>query len=100
MLWPVLLGTEPRDTAWSLGERVSARLRWLDAPELPDDVLLHRVAARASALIDAHGRPWAQLVETGGLRAIRESHLAAGHITLDGCLGFDAFLRVLGDLPV
>jgi hypothetical protein len=40
MLWPVLLNTHPREATWSLGERVTTRLRWLDHPELPDDLVL------------------------------------------------------------
>lgn len=99
MLWPVLLDAHPRDTAWSLGERVSTRLRWLDAPDLPADLIVRQVGVRASALPGADGRPWAQLVEAGGLVAFREGHQAAGHLVLDGCLGFDAFLPLIDGLP-
>ena len=87
-----MLRSDPRDTSWSLGERVSTRLRWLDRPGLPEDLVLRQVAVRASALLGADGRPWAQLVEAGALRAVRDGHLATGRLTLDGCLGFDAFL--------
>ncbi|MFI5493468.1 hypothetical protein [Actinoplanes sp. NPDC051859] len=38
MIWPVLLTSFPRDSDWAVGERVSARVRWLDASDLPDDV--------------------------------------------------------------
>jgi hypothetical protein len=100
MLWPVLLDTCPRDSRWSLGERVSTRLRWLDDPDLPDDLVLRQVGVRASTLNDAHGQPWAQLIRSGGLRAVREGHHDAGDRTLDGCLGFDAFLPLIGELPV
>ncbi|MFI7598890.1 hypothetical protein [Actinoplanes sp. NPDC049681] len=100
MLWPVLLDTAPRETLWALSERVSTRLRWLDDPDLPDDLVLHRVVVRASTLLDFDGHPWAQLVEAGDLRAIRGGDHRAGDVTLDGCLGFDASLGVLGDLPV
>ena len=62
--------------------------------------MVRQVGVRASALIGAHGRPWAQLVEAGGLRAVREGHHAAGDLKLDGCLGFDAFLHLIGELPV
>jgi hypothetical protein len=99
MLWPVLLDTAPRDTTWSLGERVSTRLRWLDAPDLPEDLVLHQVVVRASALLDVDGKPWAQLIEDGDLRAVRDGDHQAGDVTLDGCLGFDAFLRIIGELP-
>lgn len=99
MLWPILLWSDPRDTAWSLGERVSTRLRWLDSPGLPDDLVVHQVGARASALLDADGRPWAQLVQAGGLRAVRDGHRATGSVTLDGCLGYDAYLPLIGELP-
>ncbi|GGN22384.1 hypothetical protein FHR83_005548 [Actinoplanes campanulatus] len=100
MLWPVLLDTAPRDTTWSLGEQVSTRLRWLDAPDLPEDLLLHQIVVRAGTLLDVDGQPWAQLIEAGDLRAIREGDHRAGDVTLDGCLGFDAFLSIIGDLPV
>lgn len=99
MLWPVLLDASPRVTDWSLGERVSTPLRWLDAPDLPDDLVVRRAAARASALLDADGQPWAQLIEAGGLVAVREGHLTAGDVTLGGCLGLDAFLPLIGELP-
>ena len=99
MLWPVLLDDAPRDTAWSRGERVSTRLRWLDEPDLPDDLVLHRVGVRASTLLGYDGQPWAQLVEAGDLRAVRQGDHRAGDVTLDGCLGFDAFLGIIGELP-
>src|SRR5690242_17232028 len=99
MLWPVLLDTTPRDTAWSLGERVSTRLRWLDHPDLPDELVPRQIAVRASTLLDADGQPWAQLIEAGDLRALREGEPRTGAVTLDGCPGFDAFLGVIGELP-
>jgi hypothetical protein len=99
MRWPVLLNTHPRETPWSLGERVTTRLRWLDDPELPDDLLLHQVVVRANTLLDADGRPWAQLVAAGDLLAIREGDHRDGEVTLDGCLGFDAYLGLIGELP-
>jgi hypothetical protein len=99
MLWPVLLNTHPREATWALGERVTTRLRWLDDPELPDDLVLHQVVVRVSALLDVGGRPWAQLVEAGGLLAVREGDHRDGQVTLDGCLGFDAFLGLIGELP-
>ncbi|BCY08778.1 hypothetical protein [Actinoplanes sp. L3-i22] len=99
MLWPVLLDSTPRDTAWSVGERVSTRLRWLDDPDLPDELVLRQVAVRASTLLAADGQPWAQLIEAGDLRAVREDDHRTGAVTLDGCLGFDAFLRIIGELP-
>lgn len=100
MLWPVLLDSTPRDAIWSLGERVSTRLRWLDNPDLPDDLLLHRVPVRASTLRNCHGQPWAQLIEAGDLLAVREGDQRSGEVALDGCLGFDAMLGVIGELPV
>jgi len=100
MLWPVLLRTDPLGASWSLGERVSTRLRWLDEPGLPADLVLRHIGVRASPLIGADGQPWAQLIEAGGLRAVREGHRGAGDLTLDGCLGHDAFLRLVGGLPV
>ncbi|BCJ44159.1 hypothetical protein GCM10010168_09720 [Actinoplanes ianthinogenes] len=99
MLWPVLLNTAPRDTPWALGERVSTRLRWLDDPDLPEDLVLHQRVVRASPLLDAGGQPWAHLVEAGDLRAVRDGDHRAGDVALDGCLSFDAFLRIIGDLP-
>ena len=100
MLWPVLLNADPRDATWSLGERVSTRLRWLDNPELPDDLVLQEVVMRASTLINSHGQPWAQLLRAGDPLAVREGDHRAGDITLDGCLGFDAYLGIIGELPV
>jgi hypothetical protein len=100
MLWPVLLDTAPRDTTWCLGERVSTRLRWLDDPDLPDDLVVHRIVAGAGPLLDLDGQPWAQLIEVGELRAVRDGDHPAGDVTLDGCLGFDAFLRTIDGLPV
>ncbi|MBO3743068.1 hypothetical protein [Actinoplanes flavus] len=100
MLWPVLLDTAPRDTTWSLGEQVSTRLRWLDAPDLPENLALHQIAVRAGTLLDADGQPWTQLIEAGDLHAVRDGDHRAGAITLDGCLGFDAYLGVIGELPV
>ncbi|MBW6439231.1 hypothetical protein KZ829_36465 [Actinoplanes hulinensis] len=100
MLWPVLLDSAPRDTTWSLGERVSTRLRWLDAPDLPEDLVLQQTVVRAGTLLGFDGQPWAQLIGAGGLRAVREGDHRAGDVTLDGCLGFDAFLRIIDDLPV
>ncbi|MET8149634.1 hypothetical protein ACIBSW_23830 [Actinoplanes sp. NPDC049668] len=100
MLWPVLLDTAPRATTWSLGERVSTRLRWLDDPDLPNDQVLHQVFMRAGTMHDFDGQPWAQLIEAGDLRAVREGDHRAGDVTLDGCLGFDAHLRIIGELPV
>ncbi|WP_436536226.1 hypothetical protein [Actinoplanes sp. HUAS TT8] len=99
MLWPVLLDTSPRDTVWSVGERISTRLRWLDDPDLPDDLMLRHVALRAGALLDVDGEPWAQLLEAGDLRAIRAGVYETGEVTLDGCLGFDAFLGMINELP-
>lgn len=99
MIWPILLSADPRDTTWSLGDRVSTRLRWLDDPDLPDDLLLHQVALRASTLTDFHGQPWAQLVEAGDLLAVRQGDHRGGAVTLDGCLGFDAYLGLIGELP-
>ena len=100
MLWPVLLDTAPRDTTWSLGELVSTRLRWLDDPDLADDLVLHQAVVRASTLLDVDGQPWAQLIEAGDLNAVRQGHHRAGDVTLNGCLGFDAFLKVIGELPI
>ncbi len=99
-LWPVLLDTHPRDTVWSLGERVSTRLRWLDNPDLPDDVVLRQIPARAGTLVDSHGRPWAQLIRIGDVLAVREGDHRAGEVTLGGCLGVDAYLGLVGDVPV
>jgi hypothetical protein len=79
---------------------VSTRLRWLDAPGLPQDLVLRHARVRASVLLGADGRPWAQLVEAGGLVAVRDGHQVAGDLVLGGCLGFDAFLAVIGELPV
>ena len=71
---------------------MSTRLRWLDNPDLPGDLVLHRRAVQASTLIDHHGQPWAQLITSSGLIAVREGDHRAGDVTLDGCLGFDAYL--------
>lgn len=100
MLWPVLLNADPLAASWSLGERVSTRLRWLDHPDLPADLALRQVGVRASMLTGADGQPWAQLIEAGGLRAVRDGHHGAGHLTVDGCPGYDDFLRLIGELPV
>jgi hypothetical protein len=99
MLWPVLLTTHPREATWSLGERVTTRLRWLDDPELADDLVLHQVVVRASTLFDVDGHPWAQLLEAGDLLAVREGDRQGGEVTLDGCLGFDAYLGLISELP-
>jgi len=99
MLWPVLLNTHPREATWSLGERVTTRLRWLDDPGLPDDLVLHQVVVRSNTLLDVDGRPWAQLIEAGDLFAVREGDHRDGEGTLDGCLGFDAYLGLIGELP-
>ncbi|WP_433076892.1 hypothetical protein ACQP1P_33120 [Dactylosporangium sp. CA-052675] len=99
MLWPVLLNTHPREANWSLGERVTTRPRWLDDPEPPDDLVLHQVVVRASTLLDADGRPWAQLVQAGNLLAVRQGDDRRGELTLDGCLGFDGWLGLIGELP-
>ncbi|MEV6930994.1 hypothetical protein AB0M46_41785 [Dactylosporangium sp. NPDC051485] len=100
MLWPVLLDTHPREPWWSQGERVTTRLRWLDNPELPDDLVLRQVVVRATTLLDVDGRPWAQLIEAGDLRAVREADHLGGDIALDGCLGLDAYLHLIGELPI
>jgi len=100
MLWPVLLDTGPRDTTWSLGERVSTRLRWVDDPDLPDDLVLHQVVVRASTLLDIDEQPWAQLIEAGDLLAVRQGDHRTGDVTIDGCLGLDDFLGIIGELPV
>jgi hypothetical protein len=94
-----LLDAHPREDTWSLGERVMTRLRWLDDPELPDDLVLHQVVAQASPLFDLDGNPWAQLLERGDLLAVRRGDHRGGEVTLNGCLGFDAFLRLIGELP-
>lgn len=99
MLWPVLLNTHPREATWSLGELVTTRLRWLDDPELPDDLVLHQVVVRSSTLLDVDGRPWAQLIEGGDLQAVREGDHRDGAVALDGCLGFDAYLGLIAYLP-
>ncbi|MEV0900678.1 hypothetical protein [Actinoplanes sp. NPDC049802] len=61
--------------------------------------MLRRIVVRAGALPGFDGRPWAQLVEAGDLRAVREGDHRVGDVTLDGCLGFDAFLGIIGELP-
>jgi hypothetical protein len=99
MLRLVLLNTHPREATWSLGERVTTRLRWLDDPELPDDLVLHQVIVRASPLLDVDGHLWAQLLEAGDLLAVREGDHRDGAMVLDGCLGFDAYLGLIGYLP-
>lgn len=99
MIWPVLLDAYPRDTPWSLGERVVTRLRWLDDPQLPEDEVLHRVVLRTSALLDADGQPWAHLVTAGDLVAVRDGDHRGGEDTFDGCLGFDGYLGIIGYLP-
>jgi hypothetical protein len=99
MLWPVVLDPHPRDAAWSVGERVTTRLRWLDDPQLPDDLVLREVVARAHPLLDVDGRPWAQVIEAGGLRAVREGDQRGGAVTLGGCLGVDAYLGLIDKLP-
>ncbi|MCU7722613.1 hypothetical protein ODJ79_02685 [Actinoplanes sp. KI2] len=100
MLWPVALDTHPRDATWSVGERVTTRLRWLDDPQLPDDLVLRDVVVRAHPLLDADGRPWAQVVEAGGLRAVREGDHRGGVVTVGGCPGVDAGLGLIEALPV
>ncbi|MBG0568670.1 hypothetical protein [Actinoplanes aureus] len=50
-------------------------------------------------LLGYDGLPWVQLIEPGDLRAVREGDHRAGDVTLDGCLGFDAFLGLIGELP-
>lgn len=71
----------------------------LDTPDLPDDLVLRQVIAQARTLLGFDGQPWAHLVEAGGLRAVRPGAHPPGEVTLDGCLGFDAMLAVIGDLP-
>ncbi|WP_433618371.1 hypothetical protein ACQP2P_20945 [Dactylosporangium sp. CA-139114] len=95
----MLLNTPLREP-WSQGKRVTTRLRWLDEPELPDDLVLRQVLVRAGTLLDFGGRPWAQLIEAGDLRAVREADHLGGDVVLDGCLGFDAYLGLIGELPV
>jgi hypothetical protein len=68
MLWPVLLNTHPRDAMWSLGERVTTWLRWLDDPKLLDQLVRHQVVVRASTLLDVDGRLLAQLIEAATAR--------------------------------
>ncbi|MFB9236256.1 hypothetical protein ACFFWC_11970 [Plantactinospora siamensis] len=99
MPWPVLLDAHPRAATWSLGERVTTRLSWLDHPELPDDLVLRQVVFRVSPLQDADGRPWAQLITAGDLLAVRAGDHRGGEVALDGCLGVDAYLGLIGDLP-
>jgi hypothetical protein len=68
MLWPILLNTHPRDAMWSLGERVTTWLRWLDDPKLFDQLVRHQVVVRASTLLDVDGRLLAQLIEAATAR--------------------------------
>ncbi|WP_030443572.1 hypothetical protein [Actinoplanes subtropicus] len=99
MLWPVLLNTHPREATWSVGERVTTRLRWLDDPQLPDDLKLRHIVVRARTLLDVDGRPWAQLLQAGDMVAVRQGDHRDGEVRLDGCLGFDAYLELIGELP-
>jgi hypothetical protein len=99
MLWPVLVATHPREATWTRGERVTTRLRWLDDPQLPDDLILHDVVVRASTMCDVEGQPWGQLVKAGDLVAVRQGDHRDGEVRLDGCLGFDAHLGLFGELP-
>lgn len=99
MLWPVLLDSHPREATWSVGERITTRLRWLDEPRLPDDLVLHQVVVRAATLLDVDGDPWAQLIEAGDLVAVRQGDQRSGELRLDGCLGVDAYLRLIAELP-
>ena len=71
MLWPVLLGSEPMATPWSVGDLVTARLRWCDSPNLPDDMVMRDVDMRAEVLRDGDGRPRAQVVRAGAIAAAR-----------------------------
>jgi hypothetical protein len=93
----VLLGTHPRDARWAVGEQVTTRLRWLDDPPVPAGL---RTAVRATPLPDVDGRPWAQLVRAGDLVALREGDVRGGDLVLSGCLGVDAYLGLVGGLPV
>ena len=96
MIWPVL---SLRDTGWSPGERVNPRLHWLDDPDLPADLVLHQVAVRATTWPDADGKPWAQMIEAGDLRALRQGDHRPGDLSLDGCLIVDHYPVLTGDLP-
>lgn len=99
MRWPVLLDGSPRDTDWSLGERVEARLSWLDDPDLPAGLVLHQVAVRAGTWRNADGEPWAQMIEAGALRALRQGDHRDGDLALDGCLIVDAYPALTGARP-
>ncbi|GGQ67862.1 hypothetical protein [Couchioplanes azureus] len=102
MLWPVLLlgGCCHPDTIWCPGERVETRLHWVDDPDLPAELVLHQVGVRAGTWLDADRKPWAQMIEAGDLRALRQGDHRAGDLVLDGCLMVDAYPVLTGDLPL
>ncbi|OJF14950.1 hypothetical protein [Couchioplanes caeruleus] len=102
MLWPVMLlnGCCPPDTIWALGERVETRLSWLEDPDLPADLVLHQVTVRAGTWLNANGQPWAQMIEAGDLRALRQGDHRSGDLVLDGCLIVDAYPALTGYLPL
>lgn len=85
---------------WSVGQRVSAPLRWCDAPELPDDLTVHDVAAQAQLLYGPDRRPIGQLVTMAGITAGQTGRTDAVLIRLSGCCYVDRrFHPVGGRLP-
>jgi hypothetical protein len=100
MRWPVFVGTEPMVDVWSVGQAVSAALRWCDAPDLPDDLTVRDVAARARVLYGADRRPIGQLLTVAGITAARTGRADTGLIRVSGCLSVDRhFHPVDGQLP-
>lgn len=71
---PILLGSVPIETPWSLGDEIATLLRWCDAPDLPGDVVMHQVRAHATVLISGDGRAWAQSWQPARAGADRQDH--------------------------
>jgi len=96
MRWPVFIDTEPMVDAWSVGQRVGAPLRWCDGLDLPDDLTVRDVAARARLLYGADGQPLGQLLTAAGVTAARTGRTDTGPIRVSGCLYFDRHFHAVG----
>ncbi len=84
---------------WFVGRHVSPRLTWDDSPALPEHLVLRDVAMRAEPLHGRDGRPWGQLLSTGGLTAARVGQVEAGGVTVSGCLSYDGYFQSSRQVP-
>jgi hypothetical protein len=100
VLWPVLLGSEPRLAPWSVGDLMTARLTWCDSPDLPDEMVLRDVDVHADVLRSVDGQPWAHLVRVGTVAAARAGRHEAGEVRISGCPAYDAYLQSNDQVPV